>query len=119
MLVASHAHSGTKEMGSQQKAEEAKQGFREEKKGPERGEGASTEAESSVLPSIVLWSRWLLPSFVVFSVACVLELRHSSCRPSTSLQTNPAASSTVSGPGELTAAVHSALAFPILVVALR
>lgn len=57
------------------------------RKRPERGEGASTEAESSVLPSIVLWSRWLLPSFVVFSVACVLELWHSSCRPSTSLQT--------------------------------
>lgn len=36
MLVASHAHSGTKEMGSQQKAEEAKQGFREEKKAWER-----------------------------------------------------------------------------------
>lgn len=32
-------------------------------KGSQRGEGASAEAESSVLPSIVLWSRWLLPSW--------------------------------------------------------
>lgn len=32
-------------------------------KGPESGEGASAEAESSVLPSIVPWSQWLLPSW--------------------------------------------------------
>ena len=50
------------EVCSQQKIEEAKQVLREEKKGPERGEGASAEAESSVLPLIVPWSQQLLCS---------------------------------------------------------
>lgn len=52
-------------------------------KGPERG-GVTTEAESSVLPSIVPWSP-VAPSFVVFFMTRVLKLRYSSCRPSTSL----------------------------------
>lgn len=52
MLVASHTHSGTKEMGSQQKTEEAKQGFREEKKGL-RAEKVQAQRQKDVLPSIV------------------------------------------------------------------
>ena len=55
-------HTWGGEVCSQQKIEEAKQVLREEKKGSERGEGASAEAESSVLPLIVPWSQRLLRS---------------------------------------------------------
>lgn len=45
---------------------------------------------------------------------CALKLRYGSWSPFPQL----AASSTVSGPGVLTAGVHSALSFPIVVFAL-
>lgn len=116
MLVASHTHSGTKQMGSQQKAEEAKQGFREERKGlgEEKVWGQRQKAapcHPSCCGASSSFPRGLLRGPCAHTAVQLVQTIH---RP-----VNLAASSTVSGPGELTAAVHSALLFPILVVALR
>lgn len=63
-LVASHTCSGTKEWVHHKKLDKpSRTRLQGRGKGPERGGGgASAEAESSVLPSIVPRSQWLLPS---------------------------------------------------------
>lgn len=85
-LVASHTHPGTKEMGSWQKAEEAKQGFREEEKGlrEEEEEWPQRQKAVSCHPS---WSQGLLPSWssswpVCSSCGTALADHPQACKPS-------------------------------------
>lgn len=111
MLVSSHTHSGTKEMGSRLKAEEAKQGFREEKKGLGEEKVQAQRQKAAPCHPLRSFPCGLLGGPCAQGAVQLLQSIH---RP-----VNPAASSTASALGELTAAVHSALAFPILVVALR
>lgn len=104
-------------MGSQQKAEEAKQCFREEKKGlREEKVQAQRQKAAPCHPLCCGASGSFLHGLPrgPCAQAQAVQLLQTIHRP-----VNPAASSTVSGPGELTAVVHSALSFPILVVALR
>lgn len=97
-------------MGSQQKNEEVKQVLMEKGlKAEEHG-----RAESGVLPSIVPWSQQLLPAWSLCVCAqATVRLWSTIHKP-----IKAAAPSTASHPGVLTAAVHSALLFPIPAVAL-
>lgn len=104
-------------MSSPQEAGEAEQGFREEEKGL-REEEEEVRAQRQKAASCHPLCPGASGSFLRGRL-------RGPCAPAAVplLQTihkplHPAASSTVSGPGELTAVVHSALSFPILVVAL-
>lgn len=108
MLVSSHTHSGTKEMGSRLKAEEAKQGFREERKGLGEEKVQAQRQKAAPCHPLCCGASGSFPCGLLGGPCAqgAVQLLQSIHRP-----VNPAASSTASALGELTTAVHSAYRF--------